>query len=271
MRAASSPMEPLNKNILLAGEVIAEKWKIGEKIGEGTFSQIYSAYSIESRDKVAVKVEAPSSLKPVLEWESLILKSLQDCPYVDTIRQKQEESVGTSLRDRQRLLEINDTTTRREKIVDTALISGLTSLLERILLCLSDTMMAEWREKTVVTVIDELRNPRERATVLFLVGTMTKKKIVDMVINLKAPLERVTASTQRSGQIIKTKSAITKGKDRAHAHAHDHHDVEVDLDVARTHRRGLVRDRTRGLLLDRHLLIPTAAVATMIVIVEAGK
>ncbi|EGZ08853.1 hypothetical protein PHYSODRAFT_524024 [Phytophthora sojae] len=82
MRAASSPMEPLNKNILLAGEVIAEKWKIGEKIGEGTFSQIYSAYSIESRDKVAVKVEAPSSLKPVLEWESLILKSLQDCPYV---------------------------------------------------------------------------------------------------------------------------------------------------------------------------------------------
>ncbi|KAG6959528.1 hypothetical protein JG687_00008748 [Phytophthora cactorum] len=82
MRAASSPMEPLNKNILLAGEVIAEKWKVGEKIGEGTFSQIYSAYSIESRDKVAVKVEAPSSLKPVLEWESLILKSLQDCPYV---------------------------------------------------------------------------------------------------------------------------------------------------------------------------------------------
>ncbi|KAL4128827.1 hypothetical protein PRIC2_007807 [Phytophthora ramorum] len=82
MHAASSPMEPLNKNILLAGEVIAEKWKIGEKIGEGTFSQIYSAYSIESRDKVAVKVEAPSSLKPVLEWESLILKSLQDCPYV---------------------------------------------------------------------------------------------------------------------------------------------------------------------------------------------
>ncbi|CAI5721195.1 unnamed protein product [Peronospora destructor] len=82
MRAASSPMEPLNKNILLAGEVIAEKWKIGEKIGEGTFSQIYSAYSIESHDKVAVKVEAPSSLKPVLEWESLILKSLQDCSYV---------------------------------------------------------------------------------------------------------------------------------------------------------------------------------------------
>ncbi|CAI5735541.1 unnamed protein product [Hyaloperonospora brassicae] len=82
MRAASSPLEPLNKNILLAGEVIAEKWKIGEKIGEGTFSQIYSAYSIGSRDKVAVKVEAPSALKPVLEWESLILKSLQDCPYV---------------------------------------------------------------------------------------------------------------------------------------------------------------------------------------------
>ncbi|RLN91768.1 hypothetical protein BBJ28_00005303 [Nothophytophthora sp. Chile5] len=64
--------------------MIAEKWKIGEKIGEvwarGTFSQIYSAYSIESRDKVAVKVEAPSSLKPVLEWESVILKNLQDCP-----------------------------------------------------------------------------------------------------------------------------------------------------------------------------------------------
>lgn len=49
---------------------------------QGTFSQIYSAYSIEDGSRVAVKVEAPSSLKPVLEWESLILKSLQDCPHV---------------------------------------------------------------------------------------------------------------------------------------------------------------------------------------------
>uniref|UniRef100_K3WBR9 Casein kinase I n=1 Tax=Globisporangium ultimum (strain ATCC 200006 / CBS 805.95 / DAOM BR144) TaxID=431595 RepID=K3WBR9_GLOUD len=75
-------MEALNKNILLAGEVIAERWKIVEKIGEGTFSQIYLAYSIHENQRVAVKVEAPSSLKPVLEWESSILKSLQDCNHV---------------------------------------------------------------------------------------------------------------------------------------------------------------------------------------------
>jgi tau tubulin kinase len=50
--------------------------------GQGTFSQIYSAFCVDGDDKVAIKVEAPSALKPVLEWESTILKSLQKCPYV---------------------------------------------------------------------------------------------------------------------------------------------------------------------------------------------
>ncbi|KAJ0411595.1 hypothetical protein ATCC90586_004245 [Pythium insidiosum] len=72
----------MEKNILLAGEVVANKWKVVEKIGEGTFSQIYSAYSVDNDERVAIKVEAPSSLKPVLEWESTILKSLQKCPHV---------------------------------------------------------------------------------------------------------------------------------------------------------------------------------------------
>ncbi|GLD96987.1 hypothetical protein PINS_up005670 [Pythium insidiosum] len=72
----------MEKNILLPGEVVASKWKVVEKIGEGTFSQIYSAYSVENDERVAIKVEAPSSLKPVLEWESTILKSLQKCPHV---------------------------------------------------------------------------------------------------------------------------------------------------------------------------------------------
>lgn len=62
--------------------MIAERWKIVEKIGEGTFSQIYLAFSVHDNKRVAVKVEAPSSLKPVLEWESSILKSLQDCDHV---------------------------------------------------------------------------------------------------------------------------------------------------------------------------------------------
>lgn len=75
-------MEAVNKNILLAGEIVAKKWRVAEKIGEGTFSQIYSAFCVDSDDKVAIKVEAPSALKPVLEWESTILKSLQKCPYV---------------------------------------------------------------------------------------------------------------------------------------------------------------------------------------------
>lgn len=65
-----------------AGEVVAERWKVVEKIGEGTFSQIYLAFSLSDNRRVAVKVEAPSALKPVLEWESSILKSLQDCDHV---------------------------------------------------------------------------------------------------------------------------------------------------------------------------------------------
>ncbi|TMW64695.1 hypothetical protein Poli38472_011575 [Pythium oligandrum] len=83
MSVRTDTMEALNKNILLAGEMIAGKWKVFEKIGEGTFSQIYSAFDPQkSAERVAIKVEAPSSLKPVLEWESTILKNLQKCPYV---------------------------------------------------------------------------------------------------------------------------------------------------------------------------------------------
>lgn len=62
--------------------MVAERWKVVEKIGEGTFSQIYMAFSLQDNKRVAVKVEAPSALKPVLEWEASILKSLQDCGHV---------------------------------------------------------------------------------------------------------------------------------------------------------------------------------------------
>ncbi|EQC41622.1 CK1/TTBK protein kinase [Saprolegnia diclina VS20] len=72
------------KNLLLAGELLLGRWKVLEKIGEGTFSQIFTAFDITNTAlKVAVKVEAPSEMKPVLEWESQVLVALQKrSPYV---------------------------------------------------------------------------------------------------------------------------------------------------------------------------------------------
>ncbi|CAK4776435.1 unnamed protein product [Aphanomyces euteiches] len=72
------------KNLLLNGDILLNRWRVMEKIGEGTFSQIYTAFDLtNSAHKVAVKVEAPSQMKPVLEWESQVLLSLQKkSPYV---------------------------------------------------------------------------------------------------------------------------------------------------------------------------------------------
>ncbi|ETV91812.1 CK1/TTBK protein kinase [Aphanomyces invadans] len=72
------------KNLLLNGEILLNRWRVVEKIGEGTFSQIYTASDMtNSSHRVAVKVEAPSQMKPVLEWESQVLVALQrKSPYV---------------------------------------------------------------------------------------------------------------------------------------------------------------------------------------------
>ncbi|KAF0690568.1 Aste57867_18055 [Aphanomyces stellatus] len=72
------------KNLLLNGDILLNRWRVLEKIGEGTFSQIYTAFDLQNTaHKVAVKVEAPSQMKPVLEWESQVLIELQKkCPYV---------------------------------------------------------------------------------------------------------------------------------------------------------------------------------------------
>ncbi|OQR96788.1 tau-tubulin kinase [Thraustotheca clavata] len=77
-------MQVEEKNLLLAGEVLLGRWKVIEKIGEGTFSQIFTAFDLTNTSlKVAVKVEAPSEMKPVLEWESQVLLALQKrSPYV---------------------------------------------------------------------------------------------------------------------------------------------------------------------------------------------
>ncbi|RHY67367.1 hypothetical protein DYB30_000795, partial [Aphanomyces astaci] len=67
-----------------SGEILLGRWRVVEKIGEGTFSQIYTAFDLTNpAHKVAVKVEAPSQMKPVLEWESQVLVALQrKNPYV---------------------------------------------------------------------------------------------------------------------------------------------------------------------------------------------
>jgi casein kinase 1 len=48
------------------------------KLGSGSFGDIFKGYNIKTKDEVAIKVEALNSKTPQLIYESKILKLLQD-------------------------------------------------------------------------------------------------------------------------------------------------------------------------------------------------
>ncbi|KAJ3184663.1 hypothetical protein HDU87_004066 [Geranomyces variabilis] len=58
--------------------LVAEKWLVLEKIGEGSFGQVFSGEDRDTRDRVAIKRERTDCRTPQLQNEFAIYKKLQD-------------------------------------------------------------------------------------------------------------------------------------------------------------------------------------------------
>jgi casein kinase I family protein HRR25 len=50
----------------------------GSKLGNGSFGTIYKGYNNKTKEEVAIKIESINSKTPQLQYESKILKLLQD-------------------------------------------------------------------------------------------------------------------------------------------------------------------------------------------------
>lgn len=64
-----------------AGTVVARTWEVGERIGQGTFSEVNIATNRETAEVVAIKIEKPSGQPPQLAEEHGVLASLQPYPF----------------------------------------------------------------------------------------------------------------------------------------------------------------------------------------------
>ncbi|XP_060117402.1 tau-tubulin kinase 2 isoform X2 [Heteronotia binoei] len=69
-------------DILSAGILVKERWKVLRKIGGGGFGEIYDALDLLTRENVALKVESAQQPKQVLKMEVAVLKKLQGKDHV---------------------------------------------------------------------------------------------------------------------------------------------------------------------------------------------
>ncbi|KAL3315959.1 hypothetical protein Ciccas_005404 [Cichlidogyrus casuarinus] len=76
MTAAST-----TSDIVSAGTVIKDRWRVMKKLGGGGFGEIYEATDMTNNTKVAVKVESAQQPKQVLKMEVAVLKRLQGKPH----------------------------------------------------------------------------------------------------------------------------------------------------------------------------------------------
>uniref|UniRef100_A0AC34Q7M6 Protein kinase domain-containing protein n=1 Tax=Panagrolaimus sp. JU765 TaxID=591449 RepID=A0AC34Q7M6_9BILA len=64
--------------ILQAGQLIRDRWKINKKIGGGGFGEIFDAFDLQNHnERVAIKVESSKATKQVLKMEVAVLRRLQ--------------------------------------------------------------------------------------------------------------------------------------------------------------------------------------------------
>jgi casein kinase 1 len=64
---------------------VASKYKIGKKIGSGSFGEIYEGINQQTNEKVAIKLESVNSRHPQLIYESKLIKLLQGNPGIPAI------------------------------------------------------------------------------------------------------------------------------------------------------------------------------------------
>ncbi|XP_058605694.1 LOW QUALITY PROTEIN: tau-tubulin kinase 2 [Onychostoma macrolepis] len=69
-------------DILSAGILVKERWKVLKKIGGGGFGEIYEALDLMNRTSVALKAESAQQPKQVLKMEVAVLKKLQGKDHV---------------------------------------------------------------------------------------------------------------------------------------------------------------------------------------------
>jgi serine/threonine protein kinase len=67
-------------------EIINKKYKLLEKIGEGSFGSIYKAHNIRTDEYVAVKVEPIENVTKLLKNESIIYHYLNEVPGIPSVK-----------------------------------------------------------------------------------------------------------------------------------------------------------------------------------------
>ena len=66
---------------------VARKFRVGPKIGSGSFGEIYGGVNVHTGEEVAIKLEPVKSKHPQLIYESKIYRVLQGgCQYIYLIR-----------------------------------------------------------------------------------------------------------------------------------------------------------------------------------------
>eukprot|EP00922_Rhytidocystis_sp_ex-Travisia-forbesii_P022380 GHVS01032767.1.p1 GENE.GHVS01032767.1~~GHVS01032767.1.p1 ORF type:complete len:537 (-),score=104.14 GHVS01032767.1:875-2317(-) len=72
-----SAAQPSGASTGLCDVKVGGVWRLGRKIGSGSFGDIYKAVNVTSKEEVAVKMESVKAKHPQLLYESKLLKHLQ--------------------------------------------------------------------------------------------------------------------------------------------------------------------------------------------------
>lgn len=70
------------EDLLQAGQVVKDRWKVVRKIGGGGFGEIYEGLDLVTKEPVALKLESAKQPKQVLKMEVAVLKKLQGRDHV---------------------------------------------------------------------------------------------------------------------------------------------------------------------------------------------
>ncbi|XP_045167204.2 uncharacterized protein LOC123530491 [Mercenaria mercenaria] len=70
------------EDLLQAGQVVKDRWKVVRKVGGGGFGEIYEGLDTVTKEPVALKLESAKQPKQVLKMEVAVLKKLQGRDHV---------------------------------------------------------------------------------------------------------------------------------------------------------------------------------------------
>lgn len=80
--AVKMSSQPAAEDLLQAGHIVKERWKVTRKIGGGGFGEIYEGIDLVTKEQVALKLESARQPKQVLKMEVAVLKKLQGREHV---------------------------------------------------------------------------------------------------------------------------------------------------------------------------------------------